>query len=159
MLCADTVLEMIGATPMINLKKLASANIFAKAKFLNPGGSIKDRVALHIIKEAERKGMLKKRMTIVEATSGNTGIAVAMVGLVKGYPVKIIMPENMSEERKKIIKSFNAELILTPRKKGMAGALEKLNEIKKDNKNLFVVGQFENPDNPKAHYHTTGPEI
>lgn len=159
MSCADNVLEMIGSTYMINLKKVTNANIFAKAEFLNPGGSIKDRVALYIIEEAERKGKLKKGMTIVEATSGNTGIAVAMVGLIKGYPVKIIMPENMSEERKKIIKSFNAELILIPCKKGMARALEKLDEIKKDNKNIFAVGQFENPDNPKTHYCTTGPEI
>jgi len=155
----NNVLEMIGNTPLVNLRKMSNANIFAKAEFLNPSGSIKDRVALFIIEEAERKGNLKKGMTIVEATSGNTGIAVAMVGLVKGYPVKIIMPENMSEERKRIMKSFNAELVLTPSKKGIAGALEKLDEIEKDNKNIFIVGQFENLDNPKVHYLTTGPEI
>ena len=156
-----TILDNIGSTPIVNVgfEGDNSTNIFAKVESLNPGGSIKDRVAIFIIEEAERKGTLKKGMTIMEATSGNTGISVAMAGLVKGYSVKIVMPENMSNERKKIIKALNAELILTPRHKNIAGAVEKLNEIKNSQDDIFVVDQFNNPDNSRAHYLTTGPEI
>ena len=158
---AANILDGVGSTPLISVgfEGGKSTNIFAKVESLNPGGSIKDRVALFIIEEAERKGILKKGMTIMEATSGNTGISVAMAGLVKGYPVKIVMPENMSDERKKIIKALNAELILTPRHKNIAGAVEKLNEIRNSDNNIFVVDQFNNPDNSRAHYLTTGPEI
>ena len=158
---AANILDKIGSTPILSVgfEGDNSANIFAKVESLNPGGSIKDRVAIFIIGEAEKKGTLKKGMTVMEATSGNTGISVAMAGLVKGYPVKIVMPENMSDERKKIIKALNAELILTPRHKNIAGAVEKLNEIRNSDNNIFVVDQFNNPDNSRAHYLTTGPEI
>lgn len=158
---SNEVLNQIGATPMfrIGLGANDDMNIYAKAEYLNPGGSIKDRVALFIIEEAEKRGQLKKGMSIVEATSGNTGIAVAMVGLVKGYDVRIIMPENMSDERKKMIRALNAELILTPPEKNVAGAVEKLKEIMTEENNIFVPDQFENHDNSMSHYLSTGPEI
>lgn len=158
---AANILDKVGSTPIVSVgfEGDNSTNMFAKVESLNPGGSIKDRVAVFIIEEAEKKGTLKKGMTVMEATSGNTGISVAMAGLVKGYPVKIVMPENMSDERKKIIKALNAELILTPRHKNIAGAVEKLNEIRNSDNNIFVVDQFNNPDNSRAHYLTTGPEI
>ena len=158
---SNKVLDQIGATPMfrIGLGGNDDMNIYAKAEYLNPGGSIKDRVALFIIEEAEKKGKLKKGMSIVEATSGNTGIAVAMVGLVKGYDVRIIMPENMSDERKKMIRALNAELILTAPEKNMVGAVEKLKEIMIEDDNIFVPDQFENHDNSMSHYLSTGPEI
>lgn len=158
---SNEILEQIGSTPMFNIRLNGDENInfFAKAEYLNPGGSIKDRVALFIIEEAEKRGELKKGMTIAEATSGNTGIAVAMVGSIKGYDVKIIMPENMSEERKKMIRALNAELILTPPEKNMTGAVEKLNRIREENDGIFVVDQFKNHDNSRAHYLSTGPEI
>lgn len=156
-----SILNKIGSTPMVDIGSSSHyfKGIFAKAEYMNPGGSIKDRIALYIIEEAEKRGELKKGMQIVEATSGNTGIAVAMTGLIKGYDVTIIMPENMSEERKKIIRALNAKLILTPKEKNVAGAVEKLNEIRKNNENIFVPDQFENNDNTLAHYHSTGPEI
>ncbi|MCP4119673.1 MAG: cysteine synthase A [Desulfobacteraceae bacterium] len=160
---ANTILNQIGSTPLLNVglsaKGNGSMNIFAKAEYLNPGGSIKDRVALFIIQEAEKRGELKKGMTIAEATSGNTGIAVAMIGLIKGYDVTIIMPENMSEERKKMIRALNAELILTPKEKSVGGAVEKLNELRMERDDIFVPDQFENQDNCLAHYFSTGPEI
>lgn len=158
---SNEILNQIGATPMfrIGLGANDDMNIYAKAEYLNPGGSIKDRVALFIIEQAEKKGGLKKGMSIVEATSGNTGIAVAMVGLVKGYDVRIIMPENMSDERKKMIRALNAELILTPPEKNVAGAVEKLKEIMTEEDNIFVPDQFENHDNSMSHYLSTGPEI
>lgn len=156
-----SILNKIGSTPMVDIGSSADdfAGIFAKAEYMNPGGSIKDRIALYIIEEAEKRGELKKGMKIVEATSGNTGIAVAMTGLIKGYDVSIIMPENMSDERKKIIKAFNADLILTPKEDNVAGAVEKLNEIRNQSDNIFVPDQFENNDNALAHYNSTGPEI
>jgi len=158
---SNGILNQIGSTPMlqISLGGNENMNIYAKAEYLNPGGSIKDRVALFIIEEAEKRGELKKGMVITEATSGNTGIAVAMVGSVKGYDVKIVMPENMSDERKKMIRALNAELILTSSKKNVAGAVEKLNDIKMKSDNIFVPDQFENHDNSMAHYLSTGPEI
>lgn len=158
---SNEILNQIGATPMfrIGLGGNDDMNIYGKAEYLNPGGSIKDRVALFIIEEAEKKGKLKKGMSIVEATSGNTGIAVAMVGLIKGYDVRIIMPENMSDERKKMIRALNAELILTAPEKNVAGAVEKLKEIMAGDDNIFVPNQFENYDNSMSHYLSTGPEI
>jgi cysteine synthase A len=155
------ILDQIGSTPMfdVSLEGNGNMDIHAKAEYLNPGGSIKDRVALFIIEEAEKRGDLKPGMTIVEATSGNTGIAFAMIGLIKGYDVKIIMPENMSDERKKIILALNAKLILTPAEKNVAGAVEKLNMIRAENENVFIPNQFENHDNSLAHYYSTGPEI
>lgn len=158
---SNGILNQIGSTPMFNISPWGNenTNIYAKAEYLNPGGSIKDRVALFIIEEAEKRGELTKGMVIAEATSGNTGIAVAMIGSVKGYGVKIVMPENMSDERKKMIRALNAELILTSSKKNVWGAVEKLNEIKMKSDNVFVPDQFENHDNSMAHYLSTGPEI
>lgn len=157
----DNILRQIGSTPMLSVHMAGNddMNVSAKAEYLNPGGSIKDRVALYIIEQAEKRGDLKKGMSIVEATSGNTGIAVAMVGLIKGYDVKIFMPENLSEERKKMIRALNAELILTPAEKNIAGAVETMNRLQKNSDRVFVVDQFRNQDNSKAHYLSTGPEI
>lgn len=154
-----TVLDLIGNTPIVSLKKMTDLNIFAKAEFLNPGGSIKDRVAKFMIEEAERQGKLKTGMTIMEPTSGNTGIGLALVGVQKGYKVIIVMPENMSEERKKIITALGAELILTPAEKSIAGTVEEVERRAKDDSSIFIPQQFENPDNPKIHYLTTAREI
>ncbi len=159
------ILDQIGATPLIPVDFFEprhgcdTISIHAKAEYLNPGGSIKDRIAFYIIREAEKRGELKKGMSIAEATSGNTGIAVAMVGRVLGYPVTIIMPDNMSRERKEMIRALNAELILTPGKENVAGAVEVLNRMRREDPDLFVPDQFRNPDNTLAHYHSTGPEI
>lgn len=155
----ENVLDLIGKTPVINLKSTTGLNIYAKAEFLNPGGSIKDRVAKNMIEEAEKSGALKKGMTIVEPTSGNTGIGLALVGVRKGYKVIIVMPENMSEERKKIITALGAELILTPKELSIGGTVDKANEIAASGPEYFMPQQFENPDNPFIHYSTTGPEI
>lgn len=156
----DSVLEAVGNTPLIKLKKLSSGNVFAKAEFLNPGGSIKDRVAKYIIEAAQKEGTLKSGMTIIEATSGNTGIGLTLVGVQKGFQVICIMPENMSEERKKIIHAFGGEIVFTPAKAGLLGCLEKMREITQtEPEKYFVVNQFSNPNNPKLHYEQTGPEI
>lgn len=155
----DTVLDLIGNTPMISLAKMTKLNIYAKVEFLNPGGSIKDRVAKFMIEEAEKKGILKSGMTIMEPTSGNTGIGLALAGVQKGYKVVIVMPENMSEERKKIISAFGAELVLTPAEKSIIGAVEEVKRRAKGDPSIFVPQQFENPDNPKIHYIATGREI
>ena len=120
----ESVLNLIGNTPIVSLKKMTGLNVFAKAEFLNPGGSIKDRVAKFMIEEAERTGKLKPGMTIMEPTSGNTGIGIALVGVQKGYKVVIVMPENMSEERKKIIAALGAECVLTPADKSIMGSVE-----------------------------------
>ncbi|MBP7652280.1 cysteine synthase A [Candidatus Dependentiae bacterium] len=152
----DNILDLIGNTPLIRLK---NEKIFAKAEFLNPGGSIKDRVALSMIEGAESKGLLNKNSIIIEPTSGNTGIGIALVGKMKGYKVKIVMPENMSSERKKLITSLGAELILTPSSEGIGGAVEYVKKESKKNKNYFVPQQFENPDNPKIHYQETAKEL
>jgi cysteine synthase A len=156
-----SILDRVGFTPIVNIGKnsINGNGIFAKAEYMNPGGSIKDRIAVYMIDQAEKRGELKKGMEIVEATSGNTGIAFAMVGLIKGYKVTIIMPENMSEERKKIIKAFNADLILTPEEKNVAGAVEKLNQIRMKRDDVFIPDQFINHDNFWSHYYSTGPEI
>lgn len=155
----DSVLDIIGNTPLLSLKKLTGCNIYAKLEFLNPGGSIKDRIAKYMIEEAERRGSLMPGMTIMEPTSGNTGIGLALAGVQKGYRVVIVMPENMSEERKKIIKAFGAELILTPAEKGIRGTIEEAQNRAKSDPNIFVPQQFENKDNPAIHFMTTGPEI
>jgi len=156
---AVNLLEAIGNTPMIRITRLARAEILAKAEFLNPGGSIKDRVALHIIEQAEKAGLLKPGAVIAEATSGNTGIGITLVGVQKGYRVVIIMPENMSEERKKIIRALGGELILTPPELSLKGCLSKLEELRREIPGLFVPGQFVNPQNPECHYLFTGSEI
>lgn len=155
----NNVTEVIGRTPLFRLSRMAQGNVYAKAEFLNPGGSIKDRVAKHLIEEAEKKGELKPGATIVEATSGNTGIGLALVGVQKGYRVIIVMPENMSEERKKILRAFGAELYTTPAADSLTGCLDKIEELKREIPNVWVARQFENPNNPEIHYSTTGPEI
>lgn len=155
----ENVLDIIGNTPVISLKRLTGGNVFAKIEYLNPGGSIKDRIAKFMIEEAEKSGELKPGMTIMEPTSGNTGIGLALVGVQKGYKVVIVMPENMSEERKKIIKAFGAELVLTPAEKSIAGTLEEVERRTANDSTIYVPQQFENMNNPKIHYLTTGPEI
>lgn len=156
---AVTVLDAVGNTPMIKISRLARGEILAKAEFLNPGGSIKDRLALYIIQKAEEAGTLKPGGTIAEATSGNTGIGFSLVGVQKGYRVVIIMPENMSDERKKIIRALGGELILTPAERSLQGCLDKLRELREEIPDLFVPNQFTNPLNPECHYRFTGPEI
>jgi len=155
----DTILDAIGKTPIFRLSHINSGNVFAKGEFLNPGGSIKDRVAKYLIEEAERTGELKPGSTIVEASSGNTGIGLALVGVQKGYRVIIVMPENMSEERRKILAAFGGELVQTPAEESLKGCLEKVEQLKQELPNVWVAQQFENKNNPKVHYQTTGPEI
>lgn len=152
-------LDLIGNTPILNLKQIGYPNVFVKLEKTNPGGSIKDRAALYMINGAEEKGVLNKDSVLVEATSGNTGIALAMAGKLKGYKVIIIMPDTMSIERRQLVKAFGAELILTEGAKGMAGSIEKANELLDNNSNYVCLGQFDNEDNPRAHYETTGVEI
>lgn len=155
----ENILDLIGNTPLISLKTTTDLNIFAKAEFLNPGGSIKDRIAKNMIEVAEKEGKLKPGMTIIEPTSGNTGIGLALCGIRKGYPVIIVMPENMSEERKKIIRALGAELVLTPPELSIGGSVEKATEICNSSDRYFMPQQFENLANPDIHYRTTGPEI
>ena len=155
----ENILDLIGSTPIVSLEPSTGMKIFAKAEFLNPGGSIKDRVAKNMIEQAEKRGVLKKGMTIVEPTSGNTGIGLALCGVRMGYNVIIVMPENMSEERKKIIRALGAELVLTPAEESLDGAVNEVMRIASQSDEYFVPQQFENPDNPKIHYLTTGPEI
>lgn len=155
----ENVLDMIGNTPIVSLKETTGYPIYAKAEFLNLGGSIKDRVAKNMIEAAEKEGKLKKGMTIVEPTSGNTGIGLALCGVRKGYHVIIVMPENMSEERKKIIRALGAELVLTPAKQSLDGAVSEAMRIASQSDDYFVPQQFENPNNPDIHYMTTAPEI
>ncbi len=152
----DNVLDLIGNTPLIRLR---GENVFGKAEFLNPGGSIKDRVALAMIEGAERDGRLKKDSIITEPTSGNTGIGLALVGRMKGYVVRIVMPENMSEERKKLIRALGAELVLVPAAAGIQGAVERVRAMALADPRVFVPQQFENPDNPRIHYEETAHEL
>jgi cysteine synthase A len=155
-----SVLEVIGNTPLIRLEKMSSGNVFVKAEFLNPGGSIKDRVARHIIESAEREGRLKPGMTIIEATSGNTGIGLTLIGVQKGYPVICVMPENVSEERKRIIRAFGGEIIFSPAEESLSGSLATMEEmIEGEPLKYFAANQFVNPHNPEVHYRQTGPEI
>ncbi len=155
----ENVLDLIGNTPMLSLRKLTGRNIFAKAEYLNPGGSIKDRVAKHMIERAEAKGVLRPGMTILEPTSGNTGIGIALAGIQKGYRVVIVMPDNMSEERKKIISALGAELVLTPAEESIGGSVREAERLLAADPNSFMPQQFENPDNPEIHYRTTAAEI
>ena len=155
----STVLQMIGNTPLVRIPNVITSPVYAKAEFLNPGGSIKDRIALHLIECAEKEGKLVKDSIIVESTSGNTGIGVALVGVQKGYKVVIVMPESMSEERKKLIRALGAELVPTPASKSIQGAVDKAADLIRRNPNAWLVDQFNNPHNPEVHYLTTGPEI
>lgn len=156
--------NLVGKTPLVELVNIREqlklkGRIYAKVEGLNPAGSIKDRVALQMIEDYIEKGCLNKETTIIEPTSGNTGIGLAMVCASLGYKLVIIMPDNMSKERIMLIKAYGAEVILTNGKEGMRGAINKANELKENTPNSIIAGQFENPSNPRAHYNTTGPEI
>ncbi len=158
------ITELIGKTPLLKLNNLEkelslSANLYAKLEYFNPAGSVKDRVALYMIEDAEKRGKITKGATIIEPTSGNTGIGIAMVSASKGYKAVIVMPDSMSVERIKIIRGYGAEVVLTKGALGMKGAIEKANEIHKNTPNSIILGQFSNPVNPLAHYYTTGKEI
>ncbi len=142
----ESVLETVGSVPLIRLNKMSSGNVFAKAEFLNPGGSIKDRVGKHIIELAQKEGRLRSGMIIIETTSGNTGIGLSLVGVQKGYRVICVMPENVSEERKRIIQAFGGEIIFTPAEESLSGGLKKMQEITQaEPEKYFVVNQFVNP--------------
>lgn len=156
--------ELIGKTPLLELTHLEEihnldAKVLAKVEFLNPGGSAKDRVAKKMVEDAEAKGLLKAGATIIEPTSGNTGIGLAVMAAARGYRAIIVMPDSMSMERRLLMSAFGAELVLTEGAKGMAGAIAKAEELAKEIPGAFVPGQFDNPANPQAHYETTGPEI
>ena len=153
------VLDLIGNTPLVSLEATTGLQIYAKAEFFNPGGSIKDRIALNMLEEAEKSGALRPGMTIIEPTSGNTGIGLALCGVRKGYKVIIVMPENMSDERKKIIRALGAELVLTPAELSIDGSVQEALRLASSSDEYFVPQQFENLANPQAHYKTTAREI
>lgn len=158
------ILDLIGNTPLVELKNIEKkynlkGKIFAKVEYFNLTGSIKDRIALEMILDGERKGVLKSGYTIIEPTSGNTGIGLAAIGAIKGYKVIIVMPENMSIERIKMMKAYGAEVVLTGASEGMSGSIKKAAELKETMQNAVILGQFDNLANPSAHYKTTGPEI
>ena len=156
--------ELIGRTPLLRLNNIEkkfnlNANLYAKVEFFNPTGSVKDRIALSMIEDAEKRGKLQRNSVIIEPTSGNTGIGLASVCAAKGYKCVLVMPENMSSERIKLIKAYGAEVVLSPAKLGMKGSVDKAEELAKSYENSFIPSQFENPSNPEIHYKTTGPEI
>ena len=158
------IAEIIGRTPLMELggyqKKYGlGARLLAKLEYFNPTGSVKDRAALYIIEEAERSGKLRAGTTVIEPTSGNTGIGLAAICAVKGYPLVLTMPETMSIERRKLLAAFGAKIVLTEGKRGMSGAIARAEELHKENENSIIAGQFENPANVRAHYETTGPEL
>jgi cysteine synthase A len=156
-----SVLDYIGNTPLVRIQRLSprpEVNIWAKLEFMNPGGSVKDRIALSMVESAERDGLLKPGGTIVEPTSGNTGIGLALVGAVKGYKVILIMPESLSIERRKLLIGYGAELVLSPAEEGMRGAIERAEALVAEH-GYFMPQQFKNPANPQIHRLTTGPEI
>lgn len=160
----DDISALVGATPLMRLERFEKqqgieAAVLAKLEYFNPGGSVKDRVALHIIEQAEKEGRLITGSVIIEPTSGNTGIGLAMVAAAKGYKVILTMPESMSLERRQLLSAYGAQLVLTPAAEGMSGAVKKAEEIAAATANSFIAGQFTNPDNPQAHYLSTGPEI
>src|SRR5690606_26824383 len=158
----NSVTELIGDTPLVRLNRLVpedSAEIYVKLEYQNPGASVKDRIAISMVEVAEQEGKLKPGDTIVEPTSGNTGIGLAMVAAAKGYRAVLVMPETMSIERRNLLRAYGAELVLTPGSEGMNGAVKKAEEIVASNPNYFMPQQFKNPDNVKIHRETTGPEI
>lgn len=155
----NNVLDMIGNTPMIKLNNIGNSNIYVKLEKYNPAGSIKDRAVYYMVENLEKNGLLKKGDVLVEATSGNTGIALSMIGSLKGYKVIIVMPETMSVERRTLMKAYGAELILTDGSLGMKGSIEMMNKLLSENTNYISLKQFENEYNPLAHYETTGVEI
>ena len=157
----NSILDTIGETPIVKLKNMTTdemAQIYVKLESFNPGGSVKDRIALRMIEDAEKSGKLKPGMMIIEPTSGNTGIGLAMVGAAKGYPVTLVMPETMSIERRKLMQAYGANLVLTPGADGMKGAIAEANRLAEE-KDGFVPAQFDNPANPKVHEETTAKEI
>ena len=160
----NSITELIGKTPTVSLKKFTAnrgikSNIVAKVEFFNPGGSVKDRIALAMIEDAEKKGILKKGGTIIEPTSGNTGVGLSLVGAVKGYKVILTMPETMSIERRKLAAAYGTEIVLTPGATGMKGAIAKAEELRDSIPGAVILQQFNNPSNPAKHYATTGPEL
>jgi len=157
----ENISELVGKTPLVKLSNYndTGAQILAKLECFNPAGSVKDRVAVKMIEDAEQKGILKKGSVIIEPTSGNTGIGLAAVAASKGYKVILTMPETMSIERRKLLGAYGAEIVLTSGAEGMSGAIKKAEQLAKEIPGGFVMGQFVNPDNPKAHTETTGPEI
>ena len=161
----QSVTELIGKTPLLEVKgymaekDVADATILAKLEYLNPTGSVKDRAALSMITEAEKEGVLKPGATIIEATSGNTGIGMASVATARGYQAILVMPDTMSVERINLLKAYGAKVVLTEGKKGMAGSIEKAEELHREIEGSMILGQFVNAANPKAHLLTTGPEI
>ena len=164
MAIAKSLLELIGNTPLLSLEKISKANgietpLIAKVEFFNPGGSVKDRIALAMIEDAEKKGLLKPGATIIEPTSGNTGVGLALVSAVKGYHLILTMPETMSVERRSLVKAYGAEVRLTSGKDGMKGAIKAAEELRDSIPGSVILQQFENEANPEKHYATTGPEI
>ena len=156
----DNLIQTIGNTPLVKINRLSSSkNLYAKVEFFNPAGSVKDRVALAMIEDAENRGVLNKDTTIIEPTSGNTGIGLAFICAIKGYKLVLTMPETMSIERRKLLQAYGAELVLTDGAKGMTGAIEKAQELQAQTPNSFIPQQFNNPANPKKHYNTTAHEI
>ena len=155
----NNVLDMIGNTPMIKLNNIGNSNLYVKLEKYNPAGSIKDRAVYYMVENLEKNGILKKGDVLVEATSGNTGIALSMIGSLKGYKVIIVMPETMSIERRTLMKAYGAKLILTDGSLGMKGSIEKMNKLLSENSNYISLKQFDNEYNPLAHYETTGVEI
>ncbi len=161
----ESALELVGGTPMLKLSRYAKnagiteATILGKMEYLNPAGSVKDRIALAMIEDAENKGLLKQGGTIIEPTSGNTGIGLAAVAAAKGYKAVLTLPETMSVERRNLLKAYGAEIVLTDGAKGMKGAIEKAEELNKNTPGSIILGQFENPANAEMHKKTTGPEI
>ena len=160
----ERVTEMIGSTPLMRLKRIekrgmCSSQIIGKLEYFNPGGSAKDRVGYYMIVDAEQRKVLKGNGVIIEPTSGNTGVGLAMTAASRGYRTIIVMPENMSEERKRLMKAYGAELVLTPAELGMKGAIAKAEELQKEIHNSIIMDQFNNPANAKIHYLSTGPEI
>ncbi len=160
----DSITQLIGNTPLVRLGKFVNsrnidANILAKVEYFNPGGSVKDRIALAMIEDAEAKGILKAGGTIIEPTSGNTGVGLSLVGAVKGYKVILTMPETMSIERRKLASAYGTEIVLTPGSEGMKGAVNKAEELRDSIPGAVILQQFENPSNPAVHERTTGIEI
>lgn len=160
----NSVTELIGATPLLRLEKMEKAfgtagELVAKVEFFNPAGSIKDRVGYNMVIEAEKEGRLKPGGTIIEPTSGNTGVGIAMTAAARGYKAVMVMPESMSVERRMLLAALGAELVLTDKDKGMQGSVEKAQQLAEETPGSIIAGQFENPANPQAHYETTGPEI
>ena len=159
---ADDITQLVGETPMLQLKRLVpagSADVFAKLEYLNPGGSVKDRAAIGIIRRAEQQGQLAPGGTIVEATAGNTGIGLALIGVNRGYKVKLFVPKRFSEEKVKIMRALGADVTRTPDADGMQGAIRQAKELVASDPSAFMAGQFENPANPDYHHNTTAPEI